>query len=222
MKLTHPSILKIIDTDNKKINSVIIENQRFFSELCMDIYNQCLGYDGETVISIGDSPIDIGKYTELITQFVPFELNKKTLLNKVTAMANKLSVDPDYYESTMGELASIEKYLWNIVENLEGNISFSKLSMENIIKSIGLQFEDQYDCLGEKIIDYLELVRFYDRDKLFIFVNLRSFIDDKEAYELYDSLLRKSFNVIMIENTEYELLANEERLIIDSELCEIC
>ena len=50
----------------------------------------------------------------------------------------------------------------------------------------------------DKIIDYMELVREYDSIKLFVFVNLRSYISDKDCIMLYDTILRKQFMTIML------------------------
>lgn len=88
-------------------------------------------------------------------------------------------------------------------------------------KSIGIEFEDDYECIGEKVIDYMELVREYDRNKLFILVNIRSFIDDMEFEKLLDTILRKKLDVIVLENSERPICINERRFIVDSDLCEI-
>ena len=51
MKLTHPQIEKIFDTDCGKVNTLVIENQRFLSELLRDMTEQKDGYDGQWNVS---------------------------------------------------------------------------------------------------------------------------------------------------------------------------
>lgn len=54
-----------------------------------------------------------------------------------------------------------------------GNIGFSKINLESLIKSAGIEVESVYDNLGEKILDYFELVSVYDSKKLFVLVNFK-------------------------------------------------
>lgn len=221
MKIICSGISKIFDTDSDYINSIIIENPNLLRELCEDVYNQIQGVDGKTVVSIDDKPVDISKNVEILTQFVPFELNKKSLLNKLVAKIDNLAKDPEYYEYTISELANLENYLWKLTENVGGNVVFPKLTINSIVKAVGIEFDDDYKSLGEKIIDYMDLVREYDKDKLFMIVNLRSFISDEECSKMYDTMLRKRFHIIMIDNCEKTLCFNEKRVIVDSDCCEI-
>lgn len=221
MKIVFPAIANVFDSDIGAVNTIIIENQSLFSEICMDIYNQSLGNDGQIIVSIDDKPVDLAKNAELISQFVPFEINKKGLISKLSARAEKIANEPDYYETTMTAIAALEKYVWDLSDNLVGNIRLAKMSIGNIVKAIGMEFDDDYPTLGEKIIDYMELVREYDKDKLFIFVNLRSFISDREAESFFDTVLRKQFHIVLIENSEHEHFSNEKCYIVDKNCCEI-
>lgn len=221
MKMVYPEIQKVFDTDIDSVNSIIIEEQSLMFDICMDIYNQTQGHEGKTIVSVDDKPLDISKNVELLVQFIPFELNKKNLINKLITRAENLANEPEYYENTMTEMANLEKYLWEITDFLEGNIIFSKLSVSNLFKMVGMEFEDDYKSIGEKVIDYMELVREYDRNKLFILVNIRSFIDDMEFEKLLDTILRKQLDVIIFENCEKAICVNEHRFIVDNDLCEI-
>ena len=67
----------------------------------------------------------------------------------------------------------------------------------------------------------MELVTEFDRKKLYITINLRSYIDDIETEKFIDTVLNHSYNLIMIESYEHSRLPNEQRYIIDADLCEI-
>lgn len=66
----------------------------------------------------------------------------------------------------------------------------------------------------------MELVREFDRDKLFFTVNLRSYIDDDEAELFMKTVIDHDFKIVMIENKEYNKLKHELRMTIDADLCE--
>ena len=67
----------------------------------------------------------------------------------------------------------------------------------------------------------MELVTEFDRRKLYLTVNLRSYISDNEAYEFMKTVLNHGYNVIMLESSEHTHLDEELRYIIDADLCEI-
>ena len=84
-----------------------------------------------------------------------------------------------------------------------------------------MEFRDDYISLPEKLLDYMELVTEYECKKLFITYNLRSIVSDNETNLFLDSVLQHEYNVLMIESSEHSRLANEQRYIVDADLCEI-
>lgn len=67
----------------------------------------------------------------------------------------------------------------------------------------------------------MEPVTEYDREKLFITVDLRAFIPDEQAAAFMASVLSHGFHLLMLESAERPLLPCEQRTIIDRDLCEI-
>ena len=67
-----------------------------------------------------------------------------------------------------------------------------------------------------------KLVEKYDRKKLFIIYDLRSFVSDKNVELFLETVVQHGYNVFMIESSERERLPSERRYIVDSSLCEIC
>lgn len=222
MKFVYPEIGKVFDTDIGKINTLVIENQALLINLLSDIYGQIEGIDGKSVLSDNKGILPMSKFAELLTQFVPFELSKKTLISKISTLLEKKAVAEDMYLETVELLSSIERYLSKLSFDFNCNPIFQKISINSLIKASGVELNEAYDSLGEKILDYFELVREFDHDKLFITFNLRSFLSDSEAQLFIGDILRREINLIMIESSEHKLLSCENRLLIDSDLCEIC
>ena len=131
-------------------------------------------------------------------------------------------VSSDCYEFTREMLSDLENFLYKISFDMEGDIDFDKLNLSSIIKAIGARFSDEYDNLGEKIIDYMELVRAYDGDKIFFTFNIRDYINDSDMGLFINTTLSHNLKVFMIECRERKLLYNEIRYIVDHDLCEIC
>ncbi len=221
MKLAHPQIEKVFDTEKDAIQTIIIENPGFMYKLLLDLTQQIEGLEGETIVSIRNEPVSICKYVEIIDRFVPFNLNKKALLNKISAALEKNAMEAAHFQETAELLKDIELYLDKIAFDFPCDIVFNKINIASLIKSSALELRDDYKSLAEKVFDYMELVQEFEDTKLFITLNMRDFISDDEMELFGRTVLAHAYHLIMIEGAEHPKLSMEERLIIDSDLCEI-
>lgn len=222
MKIIVPHVDYVFDCAGEKMCSIIIENQKLLYFVINDIQEQIQGEDGKTVLSEDNQVLPVSKCAELITQFTPFEMNHKNLISKVVSKMQKVAVDEQHYLKTQQMLSEWERYLMEISIDLVGNFNFSKTLTDTLIKSAGVEFDDTYESLAEKIIDYFELVQEYDRRKLFIVVNLRSYLSDEEMNIFIRDVLARNIQVLLLESSERALLSNEKRYIVDADLCVIC
>lgn len=220
MKFCFPDISGVFDTNACCVNTVVIENQNLFRNLISDIALQIDGFDGASTLSNEDKFLNFSKNAELLTTFVPFELNRKSLIGKIASALEKESVSPGNYMNTMQIMSDIENYLDTLASAFACNLSFTKITSSSIIKAAGIEVVDDYDSIAEKVIDYMELVREFDSDKLFVTVNMRSYVDDREAELFMKTAIDHGYDLLMIENTEYRRLSFEKRLTIDADLCE--
>lgn len=149
-------------------------------------------------------------------------MNKKILINKVINRMQKLAMDEEHYYQTSELITLLESYLLDLSVELTGNIELSKITWENTIKAVGVEFADNYDSLAEKILDYMELVREYDSERIFITLNLWSYISDNEMNKFVNDVVVRGYKLLMLENTEYPIIEHEKRYIIDADKCIIC
>jgi len=220
MKFMYPEINNVFDTSIDKVHTIVIENQRLLRALINDLTEQISGFDGKCVISENGKVLATGKYTEVLKDYFPFEINRKVLVTKTISALVKYSLEYNYDKATKF-ISELEQFLNEETMNLTGDIYFQKVNLESIVRATGLAFVEDYESLGEKILDYFELVREYDRDKLFVLLNLRNFVTDDEADRFIETILRHRYNVIMIEGCEHTHLKNEKCYIIDKDMCEI-
>ena len=97
MKFVHPQIETVFSVDNGYINELVIENRCLFRSVIEDISLQISGFTGQSVLSIDNTPVEISKNAEIITNFVPFELNSKSLVSKIIQAFDKKSADADFF-----------------------------------------------------------------------------------------------------------------------------
>ncbi len=222
MKFAYPSINYVFDTEIKKVNTLIIENQSLLCSLLEDIQNQLSGYDGKSVLSVNTTIKDMNKNLELISQFVPFDINQRTLLNKIYSELEKIAVNEEHFSKTAKLISDIESYFISLSFECPANLSFANCNIGSFIKAISPTITDDFTSLGEKIIDYMELVTdLIKQEKLFVFLNLRSFISDEQAELFMCTVLSHGLHCLMIESSERAKLAPENRVLVDVDLCEV-
>lgn len=221
MKFVFSGISLPIVFDEGVVNSLVIENQRLLYSLIEDISNQLNGSDGDAVLSRDNVPVDISKNLELITSFIPFEVNKKALVNKIISAFEKTALNEAYYMRTSQLTADLERLVSDIAFDFPCEVECDAVAPSALFKAAGLRVSESYSDPLEKILDYMELVREFDRDKLFAFVNMRAFFSDERMEIFIESVIDHKFNVLLVDSSEHERLNNERRLIIDADLCEI-
>ncbi len=220
MKLVHPELMSVLCTDEPGVQTIVIENQNFMRKLILGLHSQINGSEGLFVLSKNDTPLDFAKNAELIDDVLFFDLNRKPLISKIISAME--------FEATEGEnifeqnelLQRLELFLDKLAFPIPCDITYSKLSFSSIIKAVGVELRDEYDNPLERLLDYMELVREFAGDKLFIIFNLRNFFGDKETELFLDTACRHAYNLIMFESHDYPRLKSERRITIDSDLCE--
>ena len=66
----------------------------------------------------------------------------------------------------------------------------------------------------------MELFQEFDREKLFVMVNMRSFFADHAMQLFFETVLAHRLRVLLVDSSEKTRLSAEKRLVIDCDLCE--
>lgn len=220
MMLVYPMLNLKIEFEENTINSLIVENQNLLFEMINDLNNQTEGLDGKFVLSEDNEPIEIRKYAELITGLVPFTMNKKDILTKLYADIQKKALAADMFEYTNRILSDIERYVCDLSDIYSNELECtSAADIVPLLKMFNLKFAEEGKSLCEKLLDYFEAATYYKGKRLFITVNLRSFIDDQKADLFFKGVAMRKINLLCIDSYAYDKLSYEKRVIIDRDLC---
>ncbi len=222
MMIAYPAADICCKIDEECIMTLIIENQHLFYSLVSDITNQIQGLSGSFVLSDDYQPLDMRKYAEVITQFVPFTVNQKELLNKLYIKLKKYAVNEEMYHKTNELFSSISRYLYILTEEDENELIYDvPEDINGILKAFNVRYDDSELSLTEKILEYSIAVNQLKGERILILVNMRSYLTDKQAEELFKSFIFRKIRVICIENKEYKRFSSEKRIIVDGDMCVI-
>ncbi|MBR1966663.1 MAG: type II-A CRISPR-associated protein Csn2 [Lentisphaeria bacterium] len=220
MKLVYPEIESVFHFGNGCFPTVVIENPGLFYRFIDDLYRQCAGEDGNSVLSLNDTPLSVSGNLDLLTNFFPFEINRKNLIAKITAKLEKQALSPEFYERSQHLLSDIEKFIFDIAYQNDFDLEMPRLSIAGLLKSAGVCLKEDDLPLAEKILTYMDLMSSNKLASVFIFVNLRSFLDGKTMENFTDCCCCHEYNIMLIDNCGYNKLSREQRTTIDIDLCE--
>ena len=221
MKLTFRELELQLTWSEGTAAELVIENRSVFYSIVQDLSDQGEGFSGRSVLSIQNKPVEIGKYAELITQFIPFTLNRKTLLTKLQGKIEKMALREDHFMEINGLLSSWEALIDLMAQELPVDLQYPKLSFSGVLRSMGMEIVEEDTRPIEKLYDYMDLVRELDRDRLFIFVNLRSYFPDSEVEQFLQTAYAHGFRLLLLESVAHPPIASLKRYLVDEDLCEI-
>ena len=222
MMIAYPAADICCEIREDKIRTIVIENQHMFYNMISDIRSQLDGNKGEVVLSEDHIPLDMRKAADLLTQFVPFTVNQKELITKLYAALKKKAVDEKMYQYTQEIYRGIGEYLYKLIEDEENELDITiPEDITGILKAFDVRFDDSEMTLPEKLLEYMLSTNEFKGERLFITVNLRSYLTDKETEELFHSLLLKKIRLMCIESSEFPHLKMEDIIIIDKDMCVI-
>ena len=129
MKLVSAHFQSIIEFEEGKFNSIIIESPDTFREVVRELVSEINGSETGMVLSENNVPIKVSQNIELIMNYIPFEVNTKKLMNSLAGVLEKEAVSEENFLQTQELLTKIEKYLdelsFGLPVDLEYKISVS-------------------------------------------------------------------------------------------------
>lgn len=223
MRLIFPLLKDPLDLGREdKINILVIENQKYFTHFLKQLWKGVQKQESEIVLSENHVPVDLSKKLETVQNYVPFEINKKTLLTKLYQRAQSVMMNEDFYMMTGEIIEQNVNFLNKVIQTLPFAIDISPdYDISYIMKSVNMRFDSDYDSLSEQLIDYMETVNELEGEKCFALVNLRNYIDDDEIDSFYKSILYKKLCVLVVSANDYTLSKYEHKTIVDRDLCVI-
>lgn len=221
MKIAYKNFSTIIETSPQSVTGIIIENPLMLYSFLSDVRETMEDHAEHIVLSSDNITLDFSKNVELLTDFIRFDLNQKALLSKIMVSIDKISESENFYNQSHQILSLIENHIMEMTIDFPCELAYEKIDMISIIKAMGISLVEDYFCLEEKILAYMDLVRDFLNKKLFILVNCRGFIPGHRMQSFVDTALKREHEILFVDNASYPKLLQEQRLIIDDDLCEI-
>lgn len=218
MRLIYKELDTILEWDHHLVPIIVIENLQYKNKFIEDLYSQSNTNEDDPFFISDEKKQNIKMNFEVIINPFDLEVNKRNIINKVTRIFENL-IKEDYVE-LIALSDKVNNYLYEKSHYLPINVELiGDLNVKRLMQLFELSIADDSSNLLEKIMNYLEVSCQLGLNNVFIFVNLKQYLDQKDMYELYNFSKYKEIKLILIENNIDKLLESEKKFIIDKDLC---
>lgn len=212
---------ELILEDNKILN-IEIYNKKFFYRFIKDLNLIENGNNLEEITAFNkqNEEITLTNKIEILSDFLEFDsYNKKyssDFQKYIVKNSEEINID-----KIVKEYSKVYDSITNIVNLVDIPITIKNdFDFDSIIKSF--KFEVNFsDNLLNNLINLLEVKTNLSKEKIYIFINLKSYLNNEDLLEFYKYIYLKNINSIFIDTSKYADLNDYiNKVIIDRDLDE--
>jgi len=220
--LAHPILTEPFDWKDRAVNTLVVEDPVQFRTMARDLMNQAEGMKGDFVLSVDDTPVEMAKHAEIITDVYrldPAE-NKRicTALQKEAAMT-AINEIPDLLAGVYGKIAEL---MSDLIFRTEQDAAFDEITEPTALLKLCNWRPDTEDLsLPEKLLLYMDLCQKYLHREFFVIFQLRACLSDAERAALCRDAAYRKWKLFLFESSAGEKAKGEHMVILDKDLCEL-
>lgn len=213
---------KSFEIKSNILNTLVIEDTNVFTKF-LKSFIEVRNKQSEEIEIIEDlKRVDVSRTTEIIFDLFSMKANNENIIKKLYAEIEYELNSEDMYSKKI----EIESMLTNIIDDLiyrsRFSLKSSEINYQNLFKAMSLEFDYDKASILESLIEYMRNASKLLNKKLFIIVNLDSFLNEDELIELSKFLKYNQIKVLALQNKIIrEVMSCENLRIIDKDLCEI-
>ena len=209
---------------SEKLTYIVVENPNVFYKMVKSLCNQVLNKTNaeEAFVLLDDeSKLELSKSAIMFFDLLNFEINSKKIKNELIK-----KIEKDARNLNENKLTQINDLIQDYFEELFGryfiNVNYlEEVDLCDFLKLYKVEVCNEDDSLLTTLINWLtsftELTKIYT----FLFVNLSTFLSQKELIELEKYAEYNKVSIILFENLCEHLTNIREINVIDNDLCHI-
>ena len=213
------------------INKTFIEGKKMINledidtkeNLIQDFYRWL--FDNNNVVDksvILEKEVDISKNVELIFNIFALDINERKLISKLYMELEKLTADERFYVKTQEMKQYLQEYLLQLEQETDYILDLAdEIDFASLFKAFGIKYEVLEENFLERLVRYMRIVERLLKKKLFVFVNLRSYLSNQQIDELIKEATYQEIQLLLIETCARDCIEGVTRYIIDKDGCEI-
>ena len=203
MKLIHFGLSGTLLDDGIDFAEWIIESPESFSGYVLELSTQIDGNEGQFVLSDKNKELDLAKKAELIFNPFTVDINERKILNKLYMELSDLSKEEEMYIKTVELLRHLQEYMLELEQCTEYILEFDQeTDMSALLKAVNIHYETRDMDFMERLVQYMKVLAVVVGIKVFMFVNLRSYLTDHQMQEVMKEMKYQNIKGLFIESQQ--------------------
>lgn len=166
--------------------------------------------------------LDVSKYSDVIFNPLAISLNQRKIINKLYELCElNIKTNEMLFKWNMLQNSFIS-FIDELINCVDYDLQYSeKFDVKDILKVVDLKFNEKSTII-EKILDYLVLVNDILKIKLFVSLNIKTYLGLNELRYIIEQAQYHKFNILLIERFDaFEKIEDEKIVIVDKDKCVI-
>lgn len=221
MKLVHPDFLCPIEFKENQIQTIVIESPRILSKYLEELLLQVNGADGRWVLSEYEVAYSLSKASHVILNPFCLEFNQRRMLTALYDRIEKETLSTELLLKWNKLYPAMVNILEEMIKGLDYMLSYSEgIEIKEFLKIMNLRFNNKAESMVEQLIDYMCLLHEVLKISVFVFVNIKSYLDENELNYLFQQAFYQKIYILLLENVDREQKHQAEQIrIIDRDCC---
>ena len=220
MTINMPLLEECIYIYENKSTVLIVEDPQIYYKIINEWKDNIDGIDESIAIFENHKEMLVKKQVELLTDLFNFTVNNRKNITKLHTRIKEISYREDFYCKSQTLLSNQQKYLADIIFELESDVKFDEeIDISGIFKVFDVKYEEENNSLLEKLINFIKVISEFSLIKLLVIVNLKAVLSEVELCQLYKESNYMKMNLLLIENNYQKTLDGEKVYILDKDRC---
>ncbi len=221
MILSHPTFERMIEVDDSLVSVLTVENPRQFASYICELEEQMAGEQGQFNVFQGNDCLAIASAVSYLFNLFDSDKTSKELQNGILRKMRELAVSEEYYSRLNVLLASINSFASDLLLEMPFNLEYAEPDPSGLVRYLFPHYVSGRGNTSERLLEYMSVYSEFTDAKMFVFVNLRTMMDEDEFENFCKFALYNKMCVLLIESHSGKSSSYIREVIIDSDLCEI-
>ena len=211
---------------NDKVSVLEVHDRTLFARICQSLFSE-LDDEALEPYALWEDDDRRSSRNYFLFVFNPFELpwSDRALIGEVLERIEGMFLDEDDVRQEIETAGrTLSERVASLGLRLQSDYAFEvQWEMRKYLKAFDFGVEvDPSDSLFDNLIKFLKFASDAAFKKQLVFVNLKSFLTEKEVQEFYQQAIFSELHVLLLENTPDDTnFEHERKMLIDKDLLQL-
>lgn len=219
MRLVDPDRGIHITFAENMANVLVVESKAEFADIISELLEQECGHEGAFILSDDNQSLPIAKAADLLLTPFTLDFQNKKIVNRLHQELGMIA-----NEEMSGDIGEINAMIVSLMDRLTYHYPYAitynlDVDIFALLKLYAVSIDDASDGLLERLCNYMKIMSRLCGIRLFIFVNLSSFLGENDFSALYEMMAYEKMTILLLENSVRKWHECEIVDIIDKDHC---